>query len=98
MFGLSQNEIDYIIKTLQAYPSIKKAVIFGSRAKGNYKKASDIDIALYGDNLEKVVLDVSGKLNDEGPLPYKVDVLAYMSIDNTALRDHIDRVGIPIFS
>lgn len=97
MFGLSQNEVAYIVETLQLYPSIKKAVIFGSRAKGNYKKASDIDIALFGDQLDQIVLEISGKLNDQGPLPYKIDVLAYSTIDNNALRDHIDRVGIVIF-
>lgn len=97
MFGLSQKEIEYIIKILQPYSLIEKAVIFGSRAKGNYKKTSDIDIALFGDQLDRIVLEISGKLNDQGPLPYKVDVLVYSAIDNTALREHIDRVGIPIF-
>lgn len=97
MFGLSQAEIDYIVNILQSYPAIEKAVIFGSRAKGNYKKASDIDLALFGDHLESIVLEISGKLNDEGPIPYKVDVLLYSNIDNDALREHIDRVGVHFY-
>lgn len=98
MFGLRQNDIDYIIEILKPFKAIKKAVIFGSRAKGNYKKASDIDIALFGDDLHDTVLEISGKLNDEGPLPFKVDVIDYNAIDNSLLKDHIDRIGIECYS
>ena len=43
-FGLSEKTIEIIKKLLSNYPQIKKVKIFGSRAKGNYKPSSDIDI------------------------------------------------------
>ena len=49
-----KSELDTICKYLSKYPEIDKASIFGSRAKGNYKNGSDIDIALYG---KKITLD-----------------------------------------
>lgn len=46
-FGLKSSDLDYIINTIKKFPQIKKAVIFGSRAKGNFKPGSDIDIVDY---------------------------------------------------
>ena len=45
MFGLLDRDIKYIIKALEQHDEIEKAIIFGSRAMGNYKKGSDVDIA-----------------------------------------------------
>ena len=50
MFGLLDRDIKYIIKALEQHDEIEKAVIFGSRAMGNYKKGSDVDIAIIGEN------------------------------------------------
>ena len=49
MCGLLDRDIKYIRKALEKYDEIEKAVIFGSRAMGNYKKGSDVDIAIDGD-------------------------------------------------
>ena len=54
MFGLKHRDIENIQKALNMFPNITKAIIFGSRAMGNYKNASDIDIAV--------------QLNDKNPL------------------------------
>ena len=48
MFGLKDSDINAIIAILKRYPDVKEAIIFGSRAMGNYKPGSDIDIALKG--------------------------------------------------
>lgn len=97
MFGLTKKDIDYIIKVIQGYSGIEKAVIFGSRAQGNYKKISDIDIALFGRGIEAQTLSISGILNDQSPFPYQVDIVDYASINNKKLKDHIDSVGIQIY-
>lgn len=76
--------------------SIQKAVVFGSRAKGNHAPYSDVDIALYGDIGLLEVENVSCDLDDL-PFIYKFDVVAYNLIKNTALREHIDRVGVVIY-
>jgi predicted nucleotidyltransferase len=61
-FGLEENDINIICSYLSKYPEIEKATIFGSRAKGNFKKGSDVDIALYG---RKVTLDTVTSVNYE---------------------------------
>ena len=75
---------------------MREAVLFGSRAKGNYKKGSDIDIAVKGP-VEKDALAQLMMAFDESLLPYLVDVVVYANLENEALREHIDRVGVRIY-
>ncbi|MDD4155892.1 MAG: nucleotidyltransferase domain-containing protein, partial [Candidatus Cloacimonetes bacterium] len=68
---------------------VKKSIIFGSRAKGNYKYASDIDIAIDGNENR-----VAYYLNEESNLPYYFDIININTIKNPKLIDHIKRVGL----
>lgn len=98
-FGLLERDIIFIIKSLRAMPEIEKAIIFGSRAMGNYKKGSDIDIAIIGKNInDKIVTRLSSILNQELPIPYFVDVADYNSIAISELKKHIDKEGKIIYS
>ena len=95
-FGLQDHELAAITGTLKQNRNIHRAVIFGSRAKGNHRPYSDIDIALYGDVEPADVEDLICRL-DELPTAYTFDVTSYASVNNAALRDHIDRVGVEIY-
>ena len=80
------------------FPNVKEAIIFGSRAKGNFKNGSDVDIALKGENINlEIVSNISYRLNEETVLPYKFDVLDYQSINNSKLTEHINRIGISVY-
>ena len=98
MFGLSETDCRYIKNALSHYPEIEQAIIFGSRAKGNYKPGSDIDIALKGKRItEKHVFQLRDELEEQLPLPYFFDLIRYDSISNPDLFQHIDRVGQLIY-
>ena len=95
MFGLQESDIISIKYALENYPEIKEAYIFGSRAKGNYRKGSDVDIAVKGNNISfSDILTIAGYLNEDTFMPYHFDVLDYDSIQNQQLTEHIDRAGI----
>jgi uncharacterized protein len=97
MFGIKKHILDMILSEICDHKEICDAIIFGSRAKGNYKKGSDIDIALKGENISfELVAGLKTKFNQEMPIPHHVDVIHYESISNKDLIDHIDRVGISI--
>ena len=97
-FGLNREDIQSIISILEKESTIEEAIIFGSRAKGNYKKGSDVDIALKGRNVNHLIINrVSFYLNEETQMPYKFDLIDKTTINNLALSEHIDRVGIPIY-
>jgi len=98
-FGLSNKTLTYIIDNMKEFREIEGVKIYGSRALGNYKRGSDIDLALIGEDVnEQIVLELSKRLNQELPLPYHFNIIAYGSIKNEALIEHIDQYGIMIFS
>lgn len=93
-FGLQDTDLAYIISVLGDFPEIEKAVIFGSRAKGNYKAGSDVDIAIFGDEISfSTIARLHYRLEEEGPLPYFFDIVDYTHSTHKELREHIDRVG-----
>lgn len=97
-FGLKEFDLSYIIKKVSEFNEIEKAVIFGSRAKGNYKAGSDIDIAIMGDKVNfHVMSKLHSLLEDQGPLPYLFDIIDYTHLNHDELKAHIDRVGKVIY-
>ena len=93
-FGIYDKSYSLILEAFQKYPKIEKAVIFGSRAIGNYKKDSDIDIAIFGKDINfKITSSLYGKLNEELPIPYFVDVVNFNKIDVDELKEHINKNG-----
>lgn len=91
-FGLSEKTIERICSVLSSYSAVEKAFIYGSRAKGNFREGSDIDIALTGIIDPKILGDIADNL-DELLLPYTIDLSVYETLKNDKLREHIDRVG-----
>lgn len=95
---MDDNVIFQIKPIFKKYAEVEKVILYGSRAKGNYKPGSDYDITLVGHNinlstLNKISLDIDDLL-----LPYKFDISIFNHIENMDLIDHINRVGITIFS
>jgi predicted nucleotidyltransferase len=92
-FGLYPASLATVRGILKSYPGVEQAILYGSRAKGNYKTGSDIDLTLVGADLDYNTLgSISGDL-DESDIPYKVDLSILANISNPALVEHIQRVG-----
>lgn len=94
MCGLTDKQLTTLTSILRRHKAVERACIFGSRAKGNYKPGSDIDIAVAGPALTRRDILALASDFDDTDLPYTVDTVHYDTIANDALRDHIDRVGI----
>lgn len=98
-FGFKNGDLSTILAVFKKEKLIEQAIIFGSRAKGNYKNGSDVDIALKGNNLsDNIAAHIASLLNEDTLMPYKFDVLNYHTIINKDLQDHINRVGKIIYS
>ncbi len=96
-FGLSENVCAIVRTILNQYPAVQKAVIYGSRAKGNYHNGSDIDLTLLGDALDYDTLSAIAWALDDSDIPHTVDLSLFETIENPALREHIHRVGIVFY-
>ncbi len=94
MFGLSTEDLNYIILVLKQISQIEKAVMFGSRAQGNYKKGSDVDISISGEKINfDIVANLHSKLEEQSPMPYFFDIVDYTHLQHPKLKQHIDEVG-----
>ena len=92
MFGLPESTLEMLTSYFFRYPEIEKVKIYGSRAKGNYKRGSDIDLAFYcrseNDLTARLLFDL-----DELPTPYLFNVTNYYRLKHKELKEHIDRMG-----
>jgi len=96
-YGLSEITVEKIRGVFEAFPEIEKAILYGSRAKGNFKPASDIDLTLYGDTLTPDLrLTIASELDDL-LLPYTIDLSIFDELNHAKLREHIERVGVVFY-
>lgn len=95
--GLEEKTVAQIQSVLAAFPSVEKAVLYGSRAKGSFKPGSDIDLALFGSDLNLQALHRLEDTLDDLLLPYKIDLAIFSRIANAELREHIARVGMVVY-
>ena len=96
-FGLPESIFADVIEVLRRYPEVTNAKIYGSRAKGNYKRYSDVDIAIFANQECDLAQSVREALEDLDTI-YYFDVLQYDKISNAEIKAHIDRVGVEILT
>lgn len=92
-FGLKPGTIDRINGVFSNYPEVHEVLLYGSRAKGNYRSGSDIDLTMKGTGLDLGLMNRISLEIDDLLLPYSVDLSIFAHIDNKELLDHIERVG-----
>ena len=96
-YGLSIETIKKIKSVFSRFEEVEEAILYGSRAKGNFKPGSDVDLTLKG---EKLKLKLLNKINidlDDLLLPYTFDISIFHQITNPDLIEHIKRVGIAFY-
>lgn len=96
--GLSSSEIECILSYVKKFPQIKRVILFGSRALGNHKSGSDVDLALLVDEPFVELWKFRDALQNTSPLPYNFDILIYEEISEPLLKKHIDEVGIELIT
>lgn len=97
-FGLSAATLDKLRSVFARHNVIHAVLIYGSRAKGNYRAGSDIDLTIKGDEIQFAELMQIEDQIDDLMLPYTVDLSQYRQIGNDELIAHIDRVGVEIYN
>ena len=99
MYGLLEKDMDYILKALKQFDEIDRAILYGSRAMGNYKKGSDVDIAIQSEKVTgKTFFELDDLLNEVYPLPYFFDIIHFEKLTNQSLIEHIERCGKILYS
>ena len=92
-FGLPAAAIASLQRVLAQHAGIHRAIVYGSRAKGNYRRGSDIDIALDAPDFGFDAYLRLCTAADDLMLPWQIDLSLLSQIDNPDVLDHIERVG-----
>ena len=92
-YGLTDIELQKLFEVFAQNGRIEQVILYGSRAKGNFKPFSDVDITLVGselsrDDLNKVIQEI------DDLVPYQFDISLKHKLKNVALIDHIERRGV----
>ena len=97
-YGLKQQHLDEIIEVASGYEDIDELILYGSRATGNYRKGSDVDLAIKGQlTTTKTADNLQWHLREETWLPYLFDVTNYNTIGLNELRQDIDNEGVLLY-
>lgn len=87
MLGIEERS-EKILRKILIDHGVEKAMIFGSRGQGNYKKTSDIDIAIFGEFTSSEVNMIRWDI-EESSIIYLVDLVYYGSITDERFRESI---------
>lgn len=82
-----------LIQVLSEETSVQQAILFGSRARGDAKVNSDVDLALIG---SQIPLSIHTKLREAAGL-YTLDIVRIDELDNQSLLESIERDGSIIY-
>jgi proline iminopeptidase len=96
-YGLSEKTINILKSVFAQFSSIEKVIIYGSRAKGNYREGSDIDFAISAPNMSDNEFSRLWNALDDLPLIYKIDCLHLEKLQNPTLKENIYKQGIVFY-
>ncbi|MCC5815457.1 MAG: nucleotidyltransferase domain-containing protein [Leptospira sp.] len=96
-YGLREDTISKMHSVFNKHLSIETVLIYGSRAKGDYKNGSDIDLTIIGTGLDREIRSRVAQDIDNLNTPYSVDLSLFDQIKNEDLKKHILRVGKPFY-
>lgn len=83
--------VDALAPLRSSFSEIK---VFGSRATGRARRTSDIDLVVFG--ADRRTMRAIAEALDDSLLPMTADIVAFETITSDILREHIDRVAIPL--
>ena len=97
MYGLTERSYNELLDILASIPEIEEAMIYGSRARGDYWQASDVDLSLKGEQLTQHTLAVLDDKLYESHIPQFFDTHIYANIKNPKFKANVDRDGQVIY-
>lgn len=95
--SLREKDLATLCHTFRRFPCIREVRLFGSRATGHARRASDIDLAISAPDITtEEWLSFTDAL-DELPIIYEFDVVRTERLDNPRLVEKIAREGVSIY-
>lgn len=96
-FGIEREILNKIIEIFKKYRQVRKACIFGSRARGDYRKSSDVDICIWlEEESESPIYKIQDELEEVNTI-LLFDIVEFNSIAKESLKESIIKEGVIIY-
>jgi predicted nucleotidyltransferase len=96
-YGISRRDFYKFINIFKSYSKIiEKVILFGSRARGDYRQTSDIDIAIKFRTDNNKIYNIKEDIENQNII-YTFDIIDYDKVQNQKLKEYIDNEGEIIF-
>lgn len=90
---MQEQTLEMILAVIRRHPTVKKVVLFGSRARGDAQQGSDIDLAIAAPDMDfDEYLRLRRELAELN-IPYMVNLLKLEYISDQALQENIRNEG-----
>lgn len=95
--ALRDKDLAVLRRTLRRFPCVREVRLFGSRATGHARRASDIDLAISAPDASAAQWLELAEAIEEAPVIYEIDLVHTERIHNCPLMEKIAREGVPIY-
>ncbi len=97
MYGLTDRSYNELLQILASIPENEEALIYGSRARGDFWRASDVDLSIKGKDFSRHTLTILNDKLYESHIPQFFDTHVYANIKNPKFKENVDREGIALY-
>lgn len=97
MLALRDRDLAVLRQTFGRFPCVREVRVFGSRATGQSKRASDIDLAIAAPDASTAEWLALTAAIAEAPIIYQLDIVRIERTENPQLIDKIAREGVAIY-
>ena len=94
---IRDQDLAILQRIFQRFPCVREVRIFGSRATGHARRASDIDLAISAPVATAAEWQEITDALEQAPIIYEFDLVRIERADNPRLLEKIAREGVPIY-
>ena len=95
--ALRDKDLLTLRNVLARFPSVREVRVFGSRATGNARRASDLDLAISAPNATTEEWADLFEALEQAPIIYELDLVRLDQTSSARLRERIEREGITVY-
>jgi uncharacterized protein len=96
-YGVGEKILQLILQPCMDSPKVKKVVLYGSRARGDYRQGSDIDLAIDAPQMTEREFAQLWNAIDDLPIIYSIDIVHLQAINDENFLAAINQEGVVLY-